>query len=116
MGSVSRLCVLAAVLATGLAQEVEQARSREAKQLNEGEQKYDLELSFPVESDEATNVDDGRRARIDSLIQEILLATQVSKPAGGQYLTRGQRPGCTSNQNNTAPTAQPSQNNRAMIG
>jgi len=76
MGSVSRLCVLAAILATGLAQEVEQARSREAKQLNEGEQKYDLELSFPVESDEATNVDDGRRARIDSLIQEILLATQ----------------------------------------
>jgi len=46
-------------------------RTREAKQLNEPEQKYDLELSFPVDSDEATNVE-GRRQRIDSLIQQIL--------------------------------------------
>merc|ERR1712223_1881530 len=40
------------------------------------EQKYDLELSFPVDSVLATNVNDDRRARIDNLIQEILLATQ----------------------------------------
>ena len=47
---------------------------RQAKQLSlsDPEQKYDLELSFPVlDSDEATN-DDGRRERIDQLIQEIL--------------------------------------------
>ena len=49
----------------------ERTREREAKQLNEPEQKYDLELSFPVDSDEATNVE-GRRQRIDSLIQQIL--------------------------------------------
>ena len=47
---------------------------RQAKQLSlsDPEQKYDLELSFPVlDSDEVTN-DDGRRERIDQLIQEIL--------------------------------------------
>ena len=49
---------------------------RQAKQLSlsDPEQKYDLELSFPVrilDSDEATN-NDGRRERIDQLIQEIL--------------------------------------------
>jgi len=59
-----------------MCEEEEGERTREAKQLNEPEQKYNLELSFPVNSDEATNVDDGRRERIDSLIQEILLATQ----------------------------------------
>merc|ERR1719466_314665 len=60
------------LIVCSLAEDIEQPRSREAKQLNEPEQKYDLELSFPVESDEATNVGDGRRARIDALIQEIL--------------------------------------------
>merc|ERR1712123_423852 len=55
----------------GMAEEQARTREREAKQLNEPEQKYDLELSFPVDSDEATNID-GRRARIDSLIEEIL--------------------------------------------
>ena len=53
------------------------ARPREAKQLNEPEQKYDFELSFPVDSDEATNVKDGRRARIESLLQSILLENEA---------------------------------------
>ena len=49
---------------------------RQAKQLSlsDPEQKYDLDISLPVrilDSDEATN-DDGRRERIDQLIQEIL--------------------------------------------
>jgi len=73
----SVMIFLAVLFLSSWAQEVvQEQKPREAKQLNEPEQKYDLELSFPVESDEATNVDDGRRARIDSLIQEILLATQ----------------------------------------
>ena len=70
-------CLLGAILASSLAQE-QQELPREAKQLNsQPEQKYDLELSFPVDSVLATNVNDDRRARIDNLIQEILLATQV---------------------------------------
>merc|ERR1712066_379671 len=69
------LCLLRAVLASSVAQEQELAR--EGKQLSsQPEQKYDLELSFPVDSVLATNVNDDRRARIDNLIQEILLATQ----------------------------------------
>ena len=75
------LCLLGAVLASSVAQEQELAR--EGKQLSsQPEQKYDLELSFPVDSVLATNVNDDRRARIDNLIQEILLATQVSFSAG----------------------------------
>ena len=70
-----RVCIVALVMLVSnyAMADTEQLRSREreAKQLNEPEQKYDLELSFPVDSDEATNLD-GRRARIDSLIQEIL--------------------------------------------
>ena len=69
-----KACVVALVMLVSnyaMANEQSRTREREAKQLNEPEQKYDLELSFPVDSDEATNVD-GRRARIDSLIQEIL--------------------------------------------
>ena len=70
------LCLLGAILASCMGQE--QELPREAKQLNsQPEQKYDLELSFPVDSVLATNVNDDRRARIDNLIQEILLATQV---------------------------------------
>jgi hypothetical protein len=54
------------------------SRPREAKQLlNEPEQKYDFELSFPVDSDEATNVKDGRRARIEALLQSILLENEA---------------------------------------
>merc|ERR1712117_83925 len=69
------LCLLGAVLASSVGQEQELAR--EGKQLSsQPEQKYDLELSFPVDSVLATNVNDDRRARIDNLIQEILLATQ----------------------------------------
>merc|ERR1712047_191324 len=69
------LCLLGAVLASSVAQEQELAR--EGKQLSsQPEQKYDLKLSFPVDSVLATNVNDDRRARIDNLIQEILLATQ----------------------------------------
>merc|ERR1712001_664211 len=70
------LCLLGAILA-GSSTAQEQELPREAKQLNsQPEQKYDLELSFPVDSVLATNVNDDRRARIDNLIQEILLATQ----------------------------------------
>merc|ERR1712158_169831 len=69
------LCLLGALLASSVAQEQELAR--EGKQLSsQPEQKYDLEFSFPVDSVLATNVNDDRRARIDNLIQEILLATQ----------------------------------------
>merc|ERR1712203_107340 len=72
------LCLLGAVLASSSAQE--QELPREGKQLSsQPEQKYDLELSFPVDSVLATNVNDDRRARIDNLIQEILLATQTSR-------------------------------------
>ena len=71
------LCLFGAILA-GSSTAQEQELPREAKQLNsQPEQKYDLELSFPVDSVLATNVNDDRRARIDNLIQEILLATQV---------------------------------------
>ena len=69
-----KVCCIALVMLISnhaMAEEQARTREREAKQLNEPEQKYDLELSFPVDSDEATNID-GRRARIDSLIQEIL--------------------------------------------
>jgi len=47
--------------------------NREARQFDFGdsEQKYDLELSFPIDADEATN-NDGRIERIDQLIQSIL--------------------------------------------
>merc|ERR1719319_277342 len=65
-----RAAVMAAVVAVmAVAQE-----AREGKQLNDAEQKYDLELSFPVDDVEATN-ESGAVRRIDSLIQEILLAT-----------------------------------------
>jgi len=46
-------------------------KDRQSKQLNEPEQKYDLELSFPITSDEAINAE-GRVERIDELIQAIL--------------------------------------------
>ena len=79
------LCLLGAVLASSVGQEQELAR--EGKQLSsQPEQKYDLELSFPVDSVLATNVNDDRRARIDNLIQEILLATQVSFSAGFDFV------------------------------
>ena len=72
------LCLFGAILVGSSTQAQEQELPREAKQLNsQPEQKYDLELSFPVDSVLATNVNDDRRARIDNLIQEILLATQV---------------------------------------
>jgi len=68
--AVMRAAVMAAVVAVmAVAQE-----AREGKQLNDAEQKYDLELSFPVDDVEATN-ESGAVRRIDSLIQEILLAT-----------------------------------------
>ena len=71
------VCLLGAILASSTSAQ-EQGLPREAKQLSsQPEQKYDLELSFPVDSVLATNVNDDRRARIDILIQEILLATQV---------------------------------------
>ena len=46
---------------------------RQGKQLgiSEPEQKYDLDISFPIDADEAVN-DEGRRERIDELIQAIL--------------------------------------------
>merc|ERR1712158_128864 len=70
------LCLLGAILASSTSAQ-KQGLPREAKQLSsQPEQKYDLELSFPVDSVLATNVNDDRRARIDNLIQEILLATQ----------------------------------------
>ena len=73
------LCLLGAILVGSSTRAQEQELPREAKQLNsQPEQKYDLELSFPVDSVLATNVNDDRRARIDNLIQEILLATQVN--------------------------------------
>ena len=72
---VLKVCVVALVMLVSnyaMAEEQVRTREREPKQLNEPEQKYDLELSFPVDSDEATNVIDGRQSRIDALIQEIL--------------------------------------------
>lgn len=47
--------------------------ARQGKQLgiSEPEQKYDLDISFPIDADEAVN-DEGRRERIDELIQAIL--------------------------------------------
>ena len=57
---------------------------REGKQLDDSEQKYDFELSFPVDSDEATNVNDGRVARIESLLQSILLENEAL--VRGRYL------------------------------
>ena len=65
------LAVLALALATEPAQQQQQARRPKQLGLSEPEQKYDLELSFPIDSDEATN-DEGRRQRIDELIQAIL--------------------------------------------
>ena len=53
----------------------EESVPREGKQLNDQEQKYDFELSFPVDSDEATNAD-GRVERIESLLQSLLLENE----------------------------------------
>jgi len=72
-GSVVVACLL--LLSRGHGQEQEQ-REREGKQL-EPEQKYDLELSFPVDSNQATNLNDGRVEQLDALIQKILLENQV---------------------------------------
>ena len=71
------LLLLLPLLAAGSSAEEVEERGREARQLGEQEQKYDLELSFPVEGDEATNIEDGQRKRIDSLIRDILLLTKV---------------------------------------
>ena len=58
--------------------EADEKLPRDGRQLpNESEQKYDFELSFPVDSDEATNVVNGRRERIESLLQSILLDNQA---------------------------------------
>ena len=70
------LLLLLPLLAAGSSAEEVEERGREARQLGEQEQKYDLELSFPVEGDEATNIEDGQRKRIDSLIRDILLLTK----------------------------------------
>jgi len=50
-----------------------QPLARQGKQLglSEPEQKYDLDISFPIDADEAVN-NEGRRERIDQLIQAIL--------------------------------------------
>ena len=64
--------LVSALVATG-----EDSQPREGKQINDQEQKYDFELSFPVDSDEATNVKDGRVARIESLLQSILLENEA---------------------------------------
>ena len=73
-----KVCLLALVILVSnhATAETDQQRTtqREAKQLNllsDPEQKYDLELSFPIDSDEAENTE-GRRARIEQLLQEIL--------------------------------------------
>ena len=73
-----KVCLLALVILVSnhATAETHQQRTnqREAKQLNllsDPEQKYDLELSFPIDSDEAENTE-GRRARIEQLLQEIL--------------------------------------------
>ena len=79
-GALRLCCLLVLGLTCGgcLGQEAAAgSRPREAKQLNEPEQKYDFELSFPVDSDEATNVKDGRRARIEALLQSILLENEA---------------------------------------
>lgn len=72
-----KVCLAAAALVilvsnSARAQE-SRTKPREAKQLSlsEPEQKYDLELSFPIDSDTAIN-DEGRRERLDQLIQAIL--------------------------------------------
>jgi len=69
VGMVARLLVVVGVV---LSQEGE----REGRQLDT-EQKYDLELSFPVDSNTATHINDGRVAQLDALIQQILLENQV---------------------------------------
>ena len=71
------LLLLLPLLAAGSSAKEVEERGREGRQLGEQEQKYDLELSFPVEGDEATNIEDGQRKRIDSLIRDILLLTKV---------------------------------------
>ena len=86
------LLLLLPLLAAGSSAEEVEERGREARQLGEQEQKYDLELSFPVEGDEATNIEDGQRKRIDSLIRDILLLTKVDcrdldKSSGAQFDT-----------------------------
>ena len=52
-------------------------QDREGKQLTEPEQKYDFQLSFPVDSDEATNVADGTRQKLEDLLNSILLETEA---------------------------------------
>ena len=73
-----KVCALALVILVSnhVTAETEQQRTkeREGKQLSllsDPEQKYDLELSFPIDSDTAEN-DEGRRERIEQLIQAIL--------------------------------------------
>ena len=73
-----KVCLLALVILVSnhatAATDQQRTNQREAKQLNllsDPEQKYDLELSFPIDSDEAENTE-GRRARIEQLLQEIL--------------------------------------------
>ena len=51
--------------------------TREGKQLQDEEQKYDFQISFPVDSGEATNVNDGRKASIENLLQSILLENEA---------------------------------------
>ena len=68
------LVILVSSQATVQAEErTPESLPRQGKQLglSEPEQKYDLDISFPIDADEAVN-NEGGRERIDQLIQAIL--------------------------------------------
>ncbi len=74
------LCIIVTVLSLEHAVhgQEQQQLPRDGRQLpNEAEQKYEFELSFPVDSDEATKRNGGDRERIEALIQSLLVENQA---------------------------------------
>ena len=75
LASLVTLVILVSSQATvqALGERTSESQPRQGKQLgiSEPEQKYDLDISFPIDADEAVN-NEGRRERIDQLIQAIL--------------------------------------------
>ena len=53
---------------------VKKASNKVKRQANEVDQKYDLEISFPtLDGEDAININDGRRKKIERLLQEIII-------------------------------------------
>ncbi len=73
------LCLIVTVLSLEhVLGEGQEQLPRDGRQLpNESEQKYEFELSFPVDSDEATKRNGGDRERIEALIQSLLIENQA---------------------------------------